>query len=299
MADARPALEDLRRQIDEYDDRLLEALTARAGVARYVTAAKQRAGITRTMQPGREARLMRRLVARAAGAGEEGFPVAVLARIWREIIGVTLRIETDFRAVASQNARTGAGRALWDVARDHLGTAIPLEAARSDRVALAHLAAGEVTVAVLPFPSLSEDGDDTPWWVEMASLPARDIDIVARLPFVRPSPEVKTDALMVARADFQETGDDRTLVALILAADQAAAMMADTQGPGGPTLLARAPYGGTVAETICLFDLPGFVTLEDPAVAGLARWGRLVRLGGYATPLVADGAGRTDARSGS
>src|SRR5437870_5357124 len=74
-------LEELRRRLDEIDGRLHDLLIERTEVVEMVAASK-RDGNLAALQPGREAEIIRRLVARHHG----NFPVATIIRMWREML---------------------------------------------------------------------------------------------------------------------------------------------------------------------------------------------------------------------
>ena len=73
-------LAELRRRLDEIDDRMHDLLIERAEIVSMVAQSK-RDGQLPAFQPGREAEIIRRLVGRHRG----DFPVATLVRMWREI----------------------------------------------------------------------------------------------------------------------------------------------------------------------------------------------------------------------
>src|ERR1700719_4127490 len=105
-------LEELRRRLDEIDDRLQDLLIERADVIAMVAEAKTKNGQLAALQPDREAEIIRRLARRHRGS----FPVASLVRIWREVLSATVRLQSPF-AVAVYAPPGAPG--LWDLARDH------------------------------------------------------------------------------------------------------------------------------------------------------------------------------------
>jgi chorismate mutase len=84
-------LESLRVRIEALDDRLIEMLADRVGLARQVGAAKQRAGLP-TLDPRREAAVVRRAGerARAAGLGDED-----VRYIFWHVIGLCRRAQME------------------------------------------------------------------------------------------------------------------------------------------------------------------------------------------------------------
>lgn len=77
MTSSDATLQSLRRQIDRIDDQLHDLIMARAALVEQVAAAKPDSGVP--LRPGREAEILRRLIARHAGR----FPKGALVRIWR------------------------------------------------------------------------------------------------------------------------------------------------------------------------------------------------------------------------
>ena len=83
MSASPPSLEELRREIDEIDDAIHDLLMRRAQVVEQIGIAKR--PDNQIFRPGREAIILRRLAARHTGA----FPIAVVVRIWREMIAAS------------------------------------------------------------------------------------------------------------------------------------------------------------------------------------------------------------------
>src|SRR6478752_930219 len=112
MSDTPSDLEDLRRRIDGIDNRLQDLLIERIEVVAQIGARKRSTGGVAAHQPGREAEMIRRLVARNHG----GLPPATLVRMWRELLAATTRLQGVF-AIAVYAPPEAQG--FWDLARDH------------------------------------------------------------------------------------------------------------------------------------------------------------------------------------
>ena len=95
-----PGLADVRREIDEIDERLLALLDARfAAVARVRAAKEAVAGPGRAaFRPGREAEVLRRLAARRGS----NVPLELMVRLWRSIMGAATQMQDGLRVFASQ-----------------------------------------------------------------------------------------------------------------------------------------------------------------------------------------------------
>jgi chorismate mutase len=285
MSAIPPDLEGLRRRLDTIDDHLHDLLIERAGIVAMVAASK-RDGKLGFYQPGREAEIIRRLAARRPGR----FPIATLIRMWREMLAATVRQQAPFAvAVFAPGDRPG----VWDLARDHYGSATPMSLHDSAYRTIQMVGAGEASVGVLPMPG---PDDSDPWWRHLMSRNGEAPRIVARLPFGPRgnargdgAPTSSQDALAIGFATLQETGEDRTLFAVETAADFGRARLL--------ALLAELPLACTLLAAcegangaLALIEIDGFVPAQDPRLDGFAmRCGkslhRLLPLGGYAVPL--------------
>ena len=148
-------LDALRREIDEIDARILEAIVARTAVVRRVGEAKGGGPILR---PGREAKVMRALLA----GPDTGLPQPVVGRIWRELIAAYCRLQGKLEvAVCAPEKSVG----YWDLARDHFGSATRMSLHKSPTVVLRAVSEGDATVGILPLP---QDGEADPWWRYMS-----------------------------------------------------------------------------------------------------------------------------------
>src|SRR5258707_5120237 len=103
MAAIKTPLDDLRRQIDELDDQLHDLLMRRTEVVEAIGKEKKDGKVS-AFRPGREAVILRRLVARHGGR----FPAAGLVRIWREMLAATVGLQMPFAvAVYAPSAANG------------------------------------------------------------------------------------------------------------------------------------------------------------------------------------------------
>ena len=275
-------LAELLRRIDEIDDRMHDLLIERAEIVARVAASKQ-SGEVAFYQPGREAQILRRLVARHRGV----LPIASVLRIWRELLAATVRIETPFEIAVFAPAEA---QGFWDLARDHYGSLAPMSAHRSIGQVIQAVAKGHVAVGILPMP---QEGDPDPWWRHLLSQNNNAPRVIARLPFgARGNARSDgSDALVIGHGAQQATGADRTLVATESTADISRGRFLG--------LLASTGLGCTFfaswehAEgTLNLIEIDGFIPLTDPRIAAFrtqlgAALYRLLPFGGYAVPVPA------------
>jgi chorismate mutase/prephenate dehydratase len=285
MADAEPTLEALRAEIDAIDDDLHRQLMRRADVALRIGALKNaKGGEAVLMRPGREAQVLRRLIARHAGS----FPKPVVVRLWRELMAAVLRMQGPF-SLAVYAPEGAAG--YWDLARDHFGSLTPASAHDTAQQVLSALATGGASVGVLPLP---DSNDVQPWWPMLLGHDAKRPRVVARLPFgsgetVRGGP---LEALAIAAIPVEATGNDRTLLVIEATAQiSRSALAAKIKAAGFETAVIQSWHSPSdPAVWLHLVDVEGFVTDEDAKLARLAtRLGKTLRhiwpVGGYAVPF--------------
>jgi chorismate mutase len=243
----RPDLTALRARLDELDDNIHDLLMQRARVVESVA----RSGKPAAFRPGREAAILRRLLARHTGK----LPARTVVRMWRELLAGTTAMQT---AVTIAVFDPSPERALAAIAREHFGFLTPAIAHASPAAALDALRAGTAAVAVLPFSAS--------WWPALTDAVPR-LHIIARLPYwaARPPHVPSADALVVGTAAPDASGDDRCFIA---AADRA--RLADA---GLPPCASH----GAVSE------IPFMVADNDPRLPPGA-----IVLGGYAVPVAGD-----------
>ena len=266
---ADPALQALRAEIDALDDAMHDLLMRRAAVVARMAASRAKNGAGSPLRPGREAAVLRRLLARHSGALSGG----AVVRIWRHIFMAHTAIQGAFTAAVAASGEAAPTLAL---AREHFGTATPLTQFASPAQALAALSAGKASVAVMPAPTGEGEGA---WW---QSLEAPRLCIVARLPFLADATRADA-ALVVAPVPPDASGDDRSFVRLEAAADAPREGFARMLSDAGLTgrILSLARQGG---RSLALAEIDAFIAAGDPRLAGL----NAVLLGAYAVPVAGD-----------
>jgi chorismate mutase-like protein len=272
-----PDLAELRAAIDAIDEKLHDLLMERAGVVERIGKLPTKSGVK--TRPGREAAIIRRLIARHRGA----LPPQTLVRIWREMFLGFTAIEGK---VAVAVCETAPNQGMAALAREHFGALVPLQVHRTPARAIAQVSSGAVTAALLPLPTADEA---TAWWTSLPHGDGPRVHVSARLPFWgrRPEGTPHAEGLVVAAIAPDPSGADRSLVAFELSAGMSQASLAAALARAGladaSILLRRA--GG---EALALADVQGYLAEDDPrlSLAELPRPGIL--LGAYATPI--DGA---------
>jgi chorismate mutase len=242
----------LRAEIDALDDAMHDLLMRRAGVVAQLAASRAK-GSGPALRPGREAAILRRLVARHQGP----LPRSALVRLWRELLAATTAMQAPVSVAACLDP------AALEVLRAHLGLAAPVTLAADAEAALAAARAGTTALAALPPP----DAGRWRWWT---GLDATRLFVTALLPFAGPGPG-EARVMLLSPVPPDPSGEDRTLLRL--------------PGPAAAERLAAAglaPLSLLQADGLALAELPGFL-MQDPRLPALGA----TPLGAFALPLPA------------
>jgi chorismate mutase/prephenate dehydratase len=262
----------LRAELDRIDDIVHDLLMQRAEIVEYVA----RSGKPSAFRPGREASIIRRLLGRHQG----GLPPVALVRIWRELLAGTTSMQGGFSLAVCD---TDHGAPMTQLAREHFGALTPLRTYGSAGQALADVSQGVASVAVLPYPS-----DTDNWWVALLHHEPR-LHITARLPFWKPRPDGSpaTQALVVAAAPPDASGEDQSFLGLECDSDVSRARLSSELVGAGlkpETMVLVRQQGSPIANV--LVEIGGYLSDDD---ARLSRLGSVLRrpivLGSYAMPI--------------
>jgi isochorismate pyruvate lyase len=250
------SLADIRREIDRIDDDILELIAARLDIVDRIRAHKFKSSGTMAspIRPGREALILRRLIAR------DQVPADLCFRIWRALISAAtlkqapVRIHGSAAFFASATAQTLLREYFGPSAfADHPGEAVAFRALAENPGDLA-------AVAI-----------DGPWakeWMEGHSGPSQ---VIGVLPFLTTSAVPRL--LVFGHATAEQTGADETLV------------LTDGQIPRD---FAPQPLWQMKTGDLQLTSLPGFLSEHNAPLVGLARSNgslALSVLGRYPSPI--------------
>jgi chorismate mutase/prephenate dehydratase len=258
------ALAEKRTRIDTFDQQIIALLKERTKVVEEVAELKQHQRLSVFMKPGREASIIRSMLAASGGQ----MPPRLIVQLWREVMMASLQLEQSF-AVAAVVPAPGAMR-CWELARDHFGCVTPLRSAPDADAALAMVRRGEALLAVLPDPV-------TDW----LPLLLADIDtpqpfrLVFRLPFLGGAlgdTNAAQGAWAVGPVPTEISGDDWTFLFL-----NAQSKNSHVQHEVGLPVVAQWPGAAGV-----LVALRGAVMPDDPR---LAQWPGVWHIGVVAVPV--------------
>lgn len=292
MSDGDMDLSDLRVEIDRIDQAVQDLLIRRTEVVGHISAAKKGSAVK--LRPGREAQILRALVARHHGA----FPKPELVRVWREILSTQLRLQGPFSvAVYAPQDETG----YWPLARDQYGAYTPMSLHQSSRRVVEAVARGTASVGILPLPRRD---DVEPWWRHLAvqgmvsgtDTPPK---IIAKLPFA-PSAQASIpgadgwglEALVIAPMGQDQSGDDQTYVVLDLDREMTTRTLLDGLRAVGiaASLVARWHDPHPPERWLHLLLSERYLAPDEAALDLFAERlgmmpGQIVVIGGYAAPL--------------
>jgi chorismate mutase/prephenate dehydratase len=281
MSSNKPTLDDLRRQIDAIDDQLHDLIMQRTEVVEAIGKEKKD-GKVPAFRPGREAIILRRLVARHSGH----FPAVALVRMWREMLAATVGMQASF-AVAVYAPR--AASSYWDLARDHFGSHASMTAYDSIGQVFRAVTDKQASIGILPMPS---EDDADPWWRFLVSNDAATPRVLARLPFAghgnaRPG---GGDALAVGSGALEPTGADRSLIVIETGGEVSRARLFSALSASGLTCNFFAAFDPGGGAKLNLVELTDFVLPDDKRLTMFseqvgAAVERILSLGSYAAPL--------------
>jgi chorismate mutase / prephenate dehydratase len=272
-------LKTLRQRIDAIDDGLHELLMERAAAVAEISLAKKAEKLA-AQDPGREAEILKRLAARHKGP----FPRAAMIRIWREIVGSAIAQQADLPvAVAVPDDDPG----IWDLARDHYGSQMPMTPYKSSGEVLRALAEGHASAAVVAVPG---DGAGDSWWRALAS-GNEGPRVTARLPWdKRGNARGERDAFVLSRIPGAPAGD-RSVYALEIRDEMSRSGLAGALA-GGSAAVALLALTRAEDRFWGLMDFDAFLPPGDERLDRMLaplgeRVAHVSALGFYAKPLAA------------
>ena len=259
-------LDEIRKQIDSIDNQVHDLLMERASLVSSVASAKKESGM-QIVQPAREARMMRRLLARHQGP----LPSKTIIRIWRELVGSVSLLQTGLSVVIAED---GEGHTYWDMAKNYFGSSVPMHSVKGLQSAISELIEDRASFAVLPWPELDQV---SPWWAHLFNRNTQDVDelfIIGALPYettgVDPA-QVYDKALIVSKMGFMSSDDDNSFIGLELKSDVSRARIRERAEDVGLEVVNL--YSGTLQHNpdnkVHLMQVSGYAHDQSDAVEAL------------------------------
>ncbi len=273
-------LAELRAELDRIDNAIHDLLMQRGEIVTRVAREGGKSGVA--LRPGREAQIIRRLLARHTG----DLPIRVIPRIWRELLAATTSMQGSYAVtVCEPNPTAPPAERILACAREHFGALTPMRVHNTPAQAISDVGAGNAIAAVLPLPREDESLRDA-WWTTLVQRGEPRIHVVARLPLWarRPEGTAQARALVVAATPPDPSGRDRSLIGIELDPTVSRTRITGTLTASGLTpitlLIRRDPD-----TTRVLLEVDGLLADSDPRLAAIADVLRPpVVLGAYAVP---------------
>ena len=256
------ALRELRNRIDAIDAEMHHLLIERGTVIDSLIRTKGTGRPGAAFRPGREADMMRRLVARHSGA----LPLATVEHIWREIISTFTRMQAPFDVVIDVSVEPEKMR---DLARFVFGFSVKIATVR-DPLAVINAVAGANDLGLIARAAKGA------WWRKLVGPAAP--RIMAYVPFIRAEDRpADLPAFVISPPLADPTPPD--IAAFAVTADDPfqAVLGVEVLATAGDDLLLAAP-GTLDAE-----ELPRYLKdhgVKVTSVASVGGFARGVALGG-------------------
>jgi chorismate mutase/prephenate dehydratase len=275
---SKPTLDDLRAEIDRIDEALHGLILRRADVAVEIGRLKQGEGGP-AFRPSREAQILRKLAQNHGGP----LPFAVIARLWREIMGALAALQGPLKvAVLLPEPRAP----MIDLAREQFGALADLLHFTSAGQVLRAVADKKAALGLLPVPA---SGESEPWWPLLLA-PKAAPRIAAYLPFAGKA-KSGASAFLVAPDLPGPSGDDMTLAIIETSEDMSQdalkSALARAGLPSRPLAAQPGPRSPSQASHLALVEIKGYVAPHDPRPAKIVQGAirRAEIVGVYARPL--------------
>jgi chorismate mutase-like protein len=209
-------LDTIRKKIDAIDSTTHDLLMERAALASSIAAEKKQRGM-QIVHPAREARMIRRLLARHHGA----LPKEAIARIWRELVGAVSMLQSGLTA---QFYCERLNIENLKIITDYFGSVLPVQQVSSAEDAIKAVAASQCDFATVPWPVEGCNASIAAWLPDLIDLVEQDrasegtelpLNIVQSLPFVCPEgTDTSRQYITLTRANFEPSEDDCSFIAL-------------------------------------------------------------------------------------
>jgi chorismate mutase len=269
-------LDEKRARIDAFDDAIIDLLVQRTEVVEEVGKLKHAMGLKAYIKPAREAQVVRRVLARAAGR----LPVPLMVQLYRELMMASLQLEEPFRVATLPPLRA--------LARDAFGISTPFITCTAASEVVRRVNDGEALLGLVPLPQASEA---KPWWQVLASFREGTPNVVFRLPILANSHE--EEALVIGCVPFEASGDDVSV--LYIEGQKEASprrIEALLAAEGLPVVQLHHHTNADMVQPMFLAFVQGYIASDDARLDALrarkAVIAAVASRGGYATSIKGD-----------
>jgi chorismate mutase-like protein len=281
-------LDTIRKKIDAIDSTTHDLLMERAALASSIAVEKKQRGM-QIVHPAREARMIRRLLARHHGA----LPKEAIARIWRELVGAVSMLQSGLTA---QFYCETLNIENLKIITDYFGSVLPVQQVSSAQDAVNAVAAGQCDFATVPWPAEGCNASIAAWLPDLIDLVEQDrasggtelpLNIVQSLPFVCPEgTDSSRQYITLTRAHFEPSEDDCSFIAL---KSQQAFDAQDALKQAG-LKIHSAVNMSTELHHYLLVGFEGFVDIDSEVIKTIRKDLEpdihLLTMGGYPKPII-------------
>lgn len=251
-----PGLDEIRKKIDELDNRIHDTLMERAELVLKVGEEKRKNNI-QIVQPAREARMIRRLLSRHKGA----LPEMAVVRIWRELVGAVSLLQKGLKvAVTMPDGQSDA----WDLAKDYFGSCLPMTKCSTAISAISALKEDKTTFAVVPWPEME---DEQPWWTYLGGASSDPMQIIIALPHGRDPEQVGTEnrVLVISKSGFDDSGEDNSFLLIQCDATVSRAKLVDLAKKASLTALSISSKRNSspAMPSLHLMEVEDYIARDD------------------------------------
>lgn len=255
-------LSEIRIKIDKIDDKVHDLLMERASLVSSIAEAKRKSNL-QVVQPAREARMIRRLLARHKGP----LPKATVIRIWRELVGSVSLLQTGLSVVVASHKDEVVTSHFWDSAKNYFGSVVPMKKTNSYAGAIAAVRNQEASFAVLPWPELDEN---SAWWTHLFEQHGEKMNIICALPFgnTKKDSNLSVKSIVISKFDFLPSEDDVTFLGLELSSSISRTKIIDILSKSGlvPINLYSSRSPKSEQYSMHLVETSGYVRPEDSVI---------------------------------
>lgn len=276
-------LDEIRKKIDELDDRIHDTLMERAELVLKVGEEKRKNNI-QIVQPAREARMIRRLLGRHKGA----LPEMAVVRIWRELVGAVSLLQKGLKVAVAMpdNNQNDA----WDLAKDYFGSCLPMIKCSTAMSAISALKDDKSTFAVVPWPEME---DEQPWWTYLGGSQPEPMQIIIALPHGRDPDQVGNEnrVLVISKSGFDDSGEDNSFLLIQCDATVSRGRLVDLAKKAGLTALSISSKRNNSPSmpALHLMEVEDYIAKDDKRLTDFVKTfedpgANVFCVGGYPVP---------------
>jgi chorismate mutase len=184
-------LEDLRKEIDSIDEKLLSLLIKRIKIVKKVGTLKKKSGEKFFIRSAREADMIDVLIKKAG----KNLPQNLVIDIWRKLITAANMLEQPI-SIFSQNPE------YEHLIREYYNSSVPIKFLKTTREVISSLKKNGSGIAIFALPPHNQDS----WWEQLPE----SFYVFTRIPYQKKS---KINLVAVAAKKPEKSKGDVTLVA--------------------------------------------------------------------------------------